>query len=65
MAAASEHRTITSHLLDAGEVAAMLHVPVSWVRKNGDRLPGYLELGKYRRWNLAKIEEFIANGGRL
>lgn len=51
-------------LLTAEEIAARLRVPVSWVRKNGARLPGMVRLGKYVRWNEAKLAEFIASGGR-
>jgi excisionase family DNA binding protein len=39
-------------LLDASEVAALLHVPTSWVRAEtrAGRLP-HLELGRYRRYD--------------
>lgn len=50
-------------LLDASEVAQRLRVPVSWVRKHGDDLPGVVRLGKYIRWNSGKLDEFIAAGG--
>jgi hypothetical protein len=50
-------------LLKASEVAARLRVPVSWVRKHGAELPGVVRLGKYIRWNSAKLDQFIAAGG--
>ena len=51
-------------LLTAEDAAAKLRVPVSWVRKHGDQLPGFVRLGKYVRWNAAALDEFIARGGR-
>lgn len=51
-------------LLTAEDAAAKLRVPVSWVRKHGDQLPGFVRLGKYVRWNAAGLDQFIARGGR-
>ena len=61
----AENRTVASHtlamtaldpqpLLDAGEVAELLKVPISWVysrtrKRSLDRLPGF-RLGKYWRF---------------
>lgn len=50
-------------LLKASDVAQRLRVPVSWVRKHGGQLPGVVRLGKYIRWDSAKLDQFIAAGG--
>ncbi len=52
-------------LLTAAEVAARLHVPVSWVRKHGGSLPGLVRLGKYVRWSEGRLADFIAAGGAV
>ena len=55
-------------LLDAHEIAALLNVPVSWVREhtlNGD-IP-HLKLGRYRRYRRTDILDWIekqAQGGQ-
>ena len=43
---------MTDRLLDAAEVAELLHVPVSWVRAEtrAGRIP-HLELGRYKRYD--------------
>ena len=42
---------MTDHLLDAGEVAALLNVPISWVREQTrtGTIP-HLRLGRYVRF---------------
>lgn len=47
-------------LLDAGEAAAILSVPVSWVREatRDGRLP-CVELGRYRRYRRATLLAWI------
>jgi hypothetical protein len=52
-----------ARLLMAAEVAARLSVPVSWVRKHGGELPGVVRLGKYIRWESARLDQFIEGGG--
>lgn len=48
-------------LLDAGEVAAMLGVPKTWVyaETRAGRLP-YVELGRYRRYRRSALDAWIA-----
>lgn len=55
--------SVQLRLLTAAEVAERLRVPVSWVRRHGAELPGLVRLGKYIRWNSARLDEFIAAGG--
>jgi excisionase family DNA binding protein len=50
-------------LLNVQEVAAVLKVPVSWVyertrRRGIGRLP-HLKVGKYVRFRLAEVEEYL------
>ena len=52
-----------SGLLTAAEVAELLRVPLSWVRKHGKELPGLVRLGKYVRWSATELDRFIAGGG--
>jgi hypothetical protein len=52
-----------SRLLTAAEVSERLRVPISWVRKHGGQLPGVVRLGKYIRWESARLDQFIAGGG--
>lgn len=52
-----------SRLLTAAEVSERLRVPISWVRKHGAELPGIVRLGKYIRWDSARLNEFVAGGG--
>jgi excisionase family DNA binding protein len=52
-----------SRLLTVGEVAEMLHVPVSWVygrmrKRSSERLPGY-RLGKYWRFREAEVLAWV------
>jgi len=52
-----------TRLLTVGEVASLLHVPVSWVygrmrKRSMERLPGY-RLGKYWRFNEAEVLEWL------
>jgi excisionase family DNA binding protein len=43
---------VSDRLLDAAEVAELLHVPTSWVRAEtrAGRIP-HLELGRYKRYD--------------
>jgi excisionase family DNA binding protein len=47
---------VSDRLLDAAEVAELLHVPVSWVRAEtrAGRIP-HLELGRYKRYDRAAV----------
>ena len=52
-----------SRLLTVGEVAEMLHVPVSWVygrmrKRSTERLPGY-RLGKYWRFRETEVLAWV------
>jgi excisionase family DNA binding protein len=53
---------VSERLLTAGEVAELLAVPVSWVREatRANRLP-HLCLGRYRRYEWAAIEAWLAD----
>ena len=53
-------------LLTAGEVAELLAVPESWVREatRDGRLP-HVALGRYRRYERAAIEAWIAEQRQL
>lgn len=48
----TETHTATDHLLNASEVAEMLAVPMSWVRREtrSGRMP-HLTLGRYKRYS--------------
>ena len=48
-------------LLDAEEVAAMLHVPLSWVRQEtrAGRIPA-VQLGRYWRYRRQAVLDWIA-----
>ena len=50
-------------LLTAAEVAERLRVPVSWIRKHGNKLPGFVRLRKYVRWCAEELDQFVAAGG--
>ena len=52
---------MSERLLTAGEVADLLAVPESWVREatREGRLP-HLRLGRYRRYERAAIEAWLA-----
>jgi len=52
---------MSERLLTAPEVAELLAVPTSWVREatREGRLP-YLALGRYRRYERAAIEAWLA-----
>jgi excisionase family DNA binding protein len=51
---------VSERLLDAKEVAAMLNVPLSWVREStrSGALP-CVALGRYRRYVLADVEAWL------
>lgn len=53
---------MTDRLLDAKEVAELLHVPVSWVREStrSGAMP-CVELGRYRRYRLADVESWLVS----
>jgi len=53
---------MSERLLTAGEVAELLAVPESWVREatREGRLP-HLRLGRYRRYERAAIEAWLAD----
>jgi excisionase family DNA binding protein len=46
-------------LLDAREAAALLNVPVSWVRQEtrAGRIP-HVKLGRYRRYDAVELESW-------
>jgi len=52
---------MSDRLLDAGQVAERLNVPVSWVREQTrtGTIP-HIELGRYRRYERAAIEAWLA-----
>lgn len=55
----------SNELLNIQQVAAMLHVPVSWVygrtrKRSAQRLPG-IRLGKYWRFREEEIHRWIEN----
>jgi excisionase family DNA binding protein len=51
---------MTDRLLDAAEVAVLLHVPVSWVREStrSGAMP-CVELGRYRRYDWPAVQEWL------
>jgi len=60
---AATGETESDHLLTIQQVAAMLHVPVSWVygrtrKRSTQRLPG-IRLGKYWRFREEEIHRWI------
>ena len=56
-------------LFTVEEVANRLHVPVSWIyeRSRHDALKnlGMVRVGKYLRFRVDIVEEFVENGGDL
>jgi excisionase family DNA binding protein len=52
---------MSERLLDAGEIAQLLNVPVSWVRQEtrAGRLP-HLELGRYRRYEREAVLAWLS-----
>jgi len=46
-------------LFIADQVAALAHVPESWVYANADEIPGVLRLGRYLRFRPAMIQQFL------
>ena len=65
VAAPSPERPSTPALLTAVEVADLLAVPESWVRREtrANRLP-HVQLGRYRRYRHEDIEAFAAERTR-
>lgn len=60
--------TAEDRLLDAGEVAELLHVPIRWVREatRDGRLPS-IQLGRYRRYDRGDVLSYVEaqkTGGR-
>jgi excisionase family DNA binding protein len=51
---------VTDHLLDAGQVAERLNVPISWVREQTrvGRMP-HLALGRYRRYDWPAVVNWL------
>jgi excisionase family DNA binding protein len=51
---------MSDRLLDASEVAELLHVPVSWVRQEtrAGRIP-HVELGRYRRYRRQAVLDWL------
>lgn len=56
---------MSDRLLDAAEVAALLHVPVSWVREStrSGAMP-VVELGRYRRYREADVLAWLEECSR-
>jgi excisionase family DNA binding protein len=56
---------VTDRLLDAAEVAALLNVPVSWVREStrSGAMP-VVELGRYRRYDREAVLDWLASCSR-
>jgi excisionase family DNA binding protein len=56
---------VNDRLLTADEVAAMLSVPVSWVREStrSGAIP-VVELGRYRRYRAADVEAWLESCSR-
>lgn len=56
---------MTERLLDAAEVAELLHVPVSWVREStrSGAMP-HVALGRYKRYRLADVDAWLASCSR-
>lgn len=56
---------MSDRLLEAHEVAALLSVPVSWVREStrSGAIP-CVELGRYRRYRLADVEAWLESCSR-
>ena len=58
-------RMVSERLLDAAEVAELLHIPTSWVRAEtrAGRLP-HVELGRYRRYDREVVLAWVAGQRR-
>ena len=57
-----------SDLMTVGEIAHVLHVPISWVyertrRRGNERIP-HIKLGKYLRFEIRVVREWL-NGSRV
>ena len=52
----------SDRLLDAHEVAELLHVPVGWVREHtrSNAIP-HLRLGRYVRYDRSRVLEWLAD----
>jgi excisionase family DNA binding protein len=52
---------VSDRLLDAGEVAELLHVPERWVRDHTrSGLIPHVRLGRYRRYRWHVVEAWVA-----
>ena len=51
---------MSERLLDAKEVAVLLHVPVSWVREStrSGAIP-HVQLGRYKRYREADVTKWL------
>jgi excisionase family DNA binding protein len=56
---------VSDRLLDAHEVAELLHVPVSWVREStrSGAIP-HVELGRYKRYREADVVKWLEECSR-
>lgn len=61
--AMTESGGVNIKLLTVSEVAEILRVPVSWVyertRKRGSEHLPYIKMGKYLRFRLPEIEQYL------
>ncbi len=65
-AAAPPRAVEPDHIVDAAEAAGLVGRSVSWLRKNGHRLPGFRQPGGPRtrvRWSAAALEEWGRTAG--
>jgi excisionase family DNA binding protein len=56
---------VTDRLLDAAEVAELLHVPISWVREStrSGAIP-HVQLGRYKRYREADVAGWLEECSR-
>lgn len=56
---------VSDRLLDATEVAEILHVPVSWVREStrSGAIP-HVQLGRYKRYREADVAKWLEECSR-
>lgn len=46
-------------LLEADQVATLMHVPVSWIYANAEAVPGFIRLGRYIRYRPKLLRPFL------
>lgn len=46
-------------LLEAEQVATLLHGPISWVYANAEAIPGFIRLGRYIRFRPKLLRPFL------